>query len=128
VQVSPGLSPSGLVTSLFLHSDVKHVLWNGLSLVAFLKGGAAPKRDYFYWELHEGRPIQAIRFGNWKGQLRGVDQAVKLYDLATDPDEKNDLATENPDLVVRAEALMKAARVDDPNWPLDAKGPEQKKK
>ena len=30
-----GLVPSGLLTSLFLHSDVKHVLWNGLSLVAF---------------------------------------------------------------------------------------------
>jgi len=101
---------------------------DGLSLVTFLKGGAAPKREYFYWELHEGRPIQAIRFGNWKAQRHGVDQAIKLFDLATDPDEKHDLAAEKPDLVARAEALMQAARVDDPNWPLDAKGPEQKKK
>ena len=26
---------------------------DGLSLASFLQGGAAPKRDYFYWELHE---------------------------------------------------------------------------
>jgi membrane associated rhomboid family serine protease len=32
---SEGFSPLGLLTSLFLHSDVKHVLWNGVSLVAF---------------------------------------------------------------------------------------------
>ena len=101
---------------------------DGLSLVTFLKGGAAPKREYFYWELHEGRPTQAVRFGNWKAQRRGVDQAIKLYNLANDQKEKYDLAAEQPDLVARAEALMKAARVDDPNWPLDAKGPEQKKK
>ena len=73
-------------------------------------------------------PVQAIRFGNWKAQRHGVNQAIKLYDLATDPDEKHDLAAEKPDLVARAEALMKAARVDDPNWPLDAPYPRQKKK
>ena len=28
---------------------------DGLSLVSFLRGGAAPKREYFYWELHERR-------------------------------------------------------------------------
>src|SRR5436190_16325813 len=26
---------------------------DGLSLVSFLRGGAAPSREYFYWELHE---------------------------------------------------------------------------
>jgi membrane associated rhomboid family serine protease len=35
VRTPDGFSPLRLVTSLFLHSDVKHVLWNGVSLVAF---------------------------------------------------------------------------------------------
>ena len=39
---------------------------DGYSLVEFLKGGAAPDRDYFYWELHERQSIQAIRWGDWK--------------------------------------------------------------
>jgi arylsulfatase A-like enzyme len=94
---------------------------DGLSLVAFLKGGAAPKREYFYWELHEGRPIQAIRFGNWKASRIGVDQPMKLYDLATDPSEKNDLAAAKPELVAKANTLMKNARVDDPKWPMNPK-------
>ena len=44
---------------------------DGVSLVSFLKGGPAPKRDYFYWELHEGRSIQAVRFGDWKAVKNG---------------------------------------------------------
>ncbi|MEO6246819.1 MAG: arylsulfatase, partial [Opitutaceae bacterium] len=40
---------------------------DGLSLVAYLRGGSAPAREYFYWELHEtNKPLQAVRFGNWK--------------------------------------------------------------
>ena len=42
---------------------------------------------------------------------------IELYDLKTDPGEKKDLAGEKPDLVARAEALMKAAHTEDPNWP-----------
>ncbi|MCB1124757.1 MAG: sulfatase-like hydrolase/transferase, partial [Verrucomicrobiae bacterium] len=45
---------------------------DGYSLVEYLKGGPAPKRDYFYWELHPGdRPIQAARFGDWKAVRNG---------------------------------------------------------
>ena len=46
---------------------------------------------------------------------------MELYDLATDVREKNNLAKERPELVEKAEALMKASRNDDPMWPLPAK-------
>jgi arylsulfatase A-like enzyme len=91
---------------------------DGHSLVSFLKGGEAPKRDYFYWELHEGKAIQAIRFGDWKAVRNGPKSKVELYDLSRDPGEKNDLAGTNPELVARAVDLMKKARVDDPAWPM----------
>lgn len=97
-----------------LHTD-------GTSLVSFLKGGPAPKRDYFYWELHEGRPIQAIRFGNWKAVRSGPGKPLELYDLAADPGESHNLAAQHPELVSRAESLMAQARLDDPNWPLQPK-------
>ena len=32
---------------------------DGLSLVSFLQGGPAPKREYFYWELHEAQSLVA---------------------------------------------------------------------
>ena len=83
-----------------------------------LKGGPAPKRDFFYWEQHEGRPLQAVRFGDWKAVRNGPSAAIELYDLKGDSGETTDVAKTHPDLVARAEKLMREARVDDPNWPL----------
>lgn len=92
---------------------------DGLSLVSHLKGGPAPKRDSFYWELHEGKPIQAVRFGDWKAVRNGPAAPVELYDLAKDAGERNNLASQYPDLIVKAESLMQQARTDDPNWPMN---------
>jgi arylsulfatase A len=93
---------------------------DGLSLVPFLKGGPAPRRDYFYWELHElaTGSIQAARFGDWKAVRNGPNRPIEIYDLKSDRAESRNLAAERPELVARAESLMKSARVDDPNWPM----------
>jgi len=93
---------------------------DGLSLVGYLKGGKAPQRDFFYWELHEsGRPIQAARFGNWKAVRNGTDKPVEIYDLDEDVGEENDLAESKPELVARAKEIFAASHRPDPNWPLD---------
>ncbi len=98
---------------------------DGFSLVSFLKGGAAPKRDCFYWELHEKASIQAIRFGDWKAVRNGPSKLIELYDLKTDAGESKNLAAEKPDLVAKAASLMQQARVDDPNFPMrDGKAPK----
>lgn len=99
---------------------------DGLSLVSFLKGGPAPPREFFYWELHEGRPIQAIRFGDWKAVRNGPSQPLELYDLRRDPGETKNLAAGHPDLLAKAETLIKAARVDDPNWPFQERAQKRK--
>ena len=92
---------------------------DGLSLVSFLKGGPAPARDYFYWELHEtNKPLQAVRFGDWKAVRNGPALPLELYNLATDVAETKDVAAAHPAVVARAESLMQAAHTDDPNWPL----------
>lgn len=91
---------------------------DGLSLVSFLKGGPAPKRDYFYWELHEGPSLQAVRWGDLKAVRNGPSKPIELYDLKTDAAESRNLAAEKPDLVAKAESLMKSAHTDDPNWPM----------
>ena len=104
-----------------------NVTTDGLSLVSFLQGGPAPKREYFYWELHEGRPIQAIRFGDWKAVRNGPAAPLELYDLKNDVGETTDLAAQQPDVVARAEELLKAARVEDPNWPFEDRRPAAKK-
>jgi len=97
------------------------VVTQGRSLVDFLAGGPAPQRDHFYWELHErDGPIQAVRFGDWKAVRSGPRRALELYDLAGDSAERNDLAAARPEIVARAEALLRESRVDDPAWPWPA--------
>lgn len=90
---------------------------DGLPLVSFLKGGPAPQRECFYWELHEGGPKQAVRFGDWKAVRNGVDKPLELYDLSTDLSEAQDVAAKHPDLVARAEALIAKSRTDSHEFP-----------
>ena len=97
---------------------------DGLSLVSMLEGGAAPKRDYFYWELHEQQQsLQAVRFGDWKAVKTGVSAPAELFDLRSDVGERRNLAKEKPELVAKAESIMKTARTEDPNWPLRDRPP-----
>ena len=98
---------------------------DGLSLVSFLKGDEAPKRECFYWELHEGKSLQAVRFGDWKAVRNGPSAALELYDLKSDIAETKNLATQNPEVLAKADAFMKAAHADDPNWPM-REGPKGK--
>jgi len=100
----------------------------GHSLVSFLKGGPAPTREYFYWELHERGFIQAVRFGDWKAVRNAPSALIELYDLGKDPAESTDLAGEHPELVAKAEGLLKTARIEDPNWPIKEKPKGGKKK
>jgi arylsulfatase A-like enzyme len=99
---------------------------DGHSLVEYLKGGKAPKRDYFYWELHPGNgAIQAARWGDWKAVRNGVTKPIEVYDLIEDSGESNDLAQSRPDLVAKAEEILKDAHRADPTWPLDHRPKKQ---
>jgi arylsulfatase A len=94
---------------------------DGHSLVSFLKGGSAPKRDYFYWELHERSPIQAVRFGDWKAIRTVIGGPIELYDLSKDSSESHDVAKSNPKVVTKADELMTAAREDNVHFPWVSK-------
>lgn len=97
---------------------------DGLSLASFLRGGSAPVRDHFYWELHEGgRSIQAARWADWKAVRNGPSQPIEIYDLKADPAESRDLAGSRPDLVARAADLLRSSREEHPDWPLIERRP-----
>lgn len=99
---------------------------DGYSLVDYFKGGNAPKREYFYWELHGGNgAIQAARWGDWKAVRNGVKKPIEIYDLSTDAGESNDLAKSHAELVAKAEEIFKDAHRFDPTWPLDHRPAKQ---
>lgn len=99
---------------------------DGISIVPALRGNPLPPRECLYWELHEGPMKQAVRFGDWKAVRNAIDRPLELYHLKADPGEREDVAGEHPEITARAEALLKAARVDSPDWPV--KTPAKKKK
>lgn len=100
---------------------------DGLSVLGALSGGSAPKRECFYWELHEGPMIQAVRFGDWKAVRPGPGKPVELYNLKVDPAEQHDLATETPAVLRQATKLLTASRTDSPLWPAVSKAAKPKK-
>lgn len=74
--------------------------------------------------LHEGPCKQAVRFGNWKAFRNKPGHPLVLFDLATDPAEKNSLAKKRPELVARAEEYMRKAHTETPEWALNTSQPE----
>ena len=48
--------------------------------------------------------------GDWKGIRKDIfkgNMSVELYNLKTDPEESNDIALENQEIVAQIEAIMK---------------------
>ncbi|HJQ31661.1 MAG TPA: sulfatase-like hydrolase/transferase, partial [Pyrinomonadaceae bacterium] len=92
---------------------------DGVSLLPLLTTGRAPRREYLYWEFHEGGFAQAVRVGNWKAVRHGARGAVELYDLRTDIGETRDVSAKHPALVRRAEEIMRREHVESEDWPVE---------
>ena len=94
------------------------VPYDGISLLPVLLAGEKPERDTLYWELHEGKPIQAARWKDWKFVKNGFDQPIELYDLKNDCGETKDLASQHPEIIQIGEGLLQSLRTEHPDWPL----------
>ena len=101
--------------------DVKPGDLDGTNLIPFLKGeakGAPHEALHWRWMAQS-----AIREGNWK-LLRGGEREY-LYDLATDPGEKQNLAAEHPDKATRLREQLTdwCAELDPPGLALGPMAP-----
>jgi arylsulfatase A len=95
---------------------------DGVSVLPAILQGRTMLRDFLYWELHEGPFIQAVRAGAWKAVRKGLNQPVELYDLANDPAESQNVASQQPDVVQRLTAILLREHIADPLRPDRRKG------
>lgn len=91
---------------------------DGVSYTPTLLGAKQAERDHLYWERpSKNRFDQAVRMGRWKAIRLGIGAPVEVYDLASDESEAKNLAEQRPEIVARARALFRTARVENPEYP-----------
>jgi arylsulfatase A-like enzyme len=92
---------------------------DGLSILRALRGVRQPGHEFLYWEFHEGGFLQAVRMGDWKAVRTAKDKPLEIYDLASDPREQHDVASQQPAVVSKIEAYLKTARVESARGPVE---------
>ncbi|MDE6489286.1 MAG: sulfatase-like hydrolase/transferase, partial [Paramuribaculum sp.] len=81
--------------------------FDGISIYPTLTGqGEQQKHDYLYWEFHETNML-GVRMGDWKLVVQNGN--CRLYDLATDIHEDNDVASAHPDIVEKMKEICRTA-------------------
>ena len=85
--------------------------FDGLSIAPTLLGDNSKQlqHDHLYWEFHETDQI-AVRRGDWK--LIVVKGKPRLYNLATDLHEDNDVSAAHPDIVAELVDVIRKEHVD----------------
>lgn len=96
---------------------------DGISILpTLLKKGKQAEHSFLYWEFHEDGGRQAVRIGKWKaikeGVIKNPNAQIQLYDLTNDPQENNNLAAAQPDIVKQAERIMQREHVEHKDFPF----------
>ena len=110
------LETCGLPMKPDLHKD-------GVSFASLLRGDTQPVHDALFWHFphygnHGSGPCSSVRVGDWKLIHWIEDDSVELFNLATDPGEKTDVAAQQPERAKDLRTRLKAWRKDtDANMP-----------
>lgn len=97
------------------HSD-------GISFLPELLNKEQKSHKHLYWEIQEGKGVkgfkQATRFGKWKAVRQFDNYHTELYNLEDDINETNDVSTQYPELVEKANDILKNESVNIEHYPF----------
>ena len=103
---------------------------DGISFAPTLLGSSQEPRPFLYRESPGYGGQQAVRVGTWKALRRNLnpgpkapDQqpgALELYDLATDPGERTNVAAQHPEVVARMQTILARQHVKSNLFPMRA--------
>lgn len=83
---------------------------DGISFLPEVLGQQQKSHEHLYWEIIENPSPkafkQATRMGNWKAVRYGVSGKVELYDLESDLYEKNNVASDYPEVLERMKSIL----------------------
>ncbi len=96
---------------------------DGISFLPALLGENQPEHKFLYWEFPAQGGKQAVRMGKWKAVRTNVDKGmnspVELYDLSKDIAEKNNVASQFPDVADQMAQIMISAHEESDVFPFD---------
>jgi arylsulfatase A len=91
---------------------------DGISYVNALQGKEQKKHEFLYWEIMDGNgPKQALRMDNWKAVINNagnINDTIELYDLSTDLYEKNNVASQHPEIVTKMNDIINKEHTPSP--------------
>lgn len=94
---------------------------DGISFLPTLFNKEQPKHDHLYWEIHEKQNVkgfvQATRFGKWKAVRKHDSYHTEIYNLEDDVYETNDVSEKHPELVAKANEILKTESVKNEHYP-----------
>jgi arylsulfatase A-like enzyme len=101
---------------------------DGISFAPTLLGNTQEPRPFLYREFHGYGGQQAVRVGDWKllkRHLLGTAKqpaapTLELYNLGTDPSEKQNVAAGHPDVVTKLEKIMGEQHTPSNKFPFPA--------
>lgn len=101
---------------------------DGLSFAATLLGEKQEPRPFLYRESPSYGGQQCVRVGDWKALRRNLNPAprakdqkpgeIELYNLAADPGENENVASQHPDIVARLQKIMEKQHVKSELFPI----------
>jgi arylsulfatase A-like enzyme len=95
-----------LPTACALAGAPARVLTDGISFVPTLQGQEQSADRPLYWEFYERGYSQAARLGQWKAVRNAPDKPIEVYDLAGDPGETKDLASDRTDIAQTMDRVL----------------------